>query len=172
MKITTIENTPRMTHKGVIYVKKQPIYIIEVMEEGYGLPTQYATLYEVQKDSNPPIRAYKMAKKTVGYKSTTALGRLASKLHAPTTKLIRQEEPPVFMVDIQYGKDTFTGKEGRGFYEREKDVIQVTTEGIKVKHGEPTGVFIALSSVTWGTMTISTEDVMQEYQARKLIWRL
>lgn len=172
MKLTSLENTPRMTHKGVIHVNQKPVYIIEVVEESAGQSTQYATLYTVQRDSNPPIKSYKTIKKSKGFKSTTVLGKLADSMFKPTSHLVRQEEPPAFMVDLMYGKDTFTGVEGKGFYEREQDVIQVTAGGVKVKPGELTGVFIALSSVVWEKMTVSTEDILQEYEARRLIWRL
>lgn len=159
-------------HVGVLTINKQPIYIVEVMEESNMNPMQYATVYAVERDSKPPIKAYDRIVSAQEYKSTTLLGELATKLYKPKRKETKRDKPPLFMTDIIYGKDTFTGKEGRGFYEREKDKTTVQGGKLKVVYGQPTGVFIGLDSIGWTKLVIAPEDVVKEYQARKMLWYL
>lgn len=172
-------DTPTRIHTGVLYVQKKPIYIIEVVEE-HGNPAEYVTIYDAHQPRTlsredlvdiTPVKAYDRVEKEIGkIKDTTILGQLASKINKPTKKIIHITKPPLFMTDIQVGVDTFTGKEGKGFYEREKDVVRITGKGMDIKHGDRTGVFISFDSIVWEKLKIPTDDVLMDYQARKTLF--
>jgi len=169
---------PTKVHTGVMYVNKKPVYIIEVVEEN-GENAEFVTVYEAhrhknEEDASIPVKAYDVVEKDMNYiKPTTLLGQLASKMVKPNKKRIKITKPPLFMTEIMVGKDTFTGKEGRGFYEREKDEVRITKkEGIGVKRGDRTGVFISLDSIIWEKVRVPTTDLVEEYQARKTLYFL
>lgn len=172
MEVEILKASPRLMHVGHLVVAGEPTYIVEVMEEGAGKESQYITVYGVAKGSNPPARDYIMKEITQGYKTTTTLGLLASKMFAPKKSLKREEKAPLFMTDIVYGVDTFTGKHSRGFYERARDTFQYSGGKTKVQFGEPTGVFISLESITWTKVVITPEDILREYESRKDLWYL
>ena len=172
MEVETLKTTPRIMHVGVLIVKKKPMYIVEVMEEGAGKDSQYITVYGVAKDSNPATKDYIVKEEVKGYKDTTPLGKLASSLFK--SKKVRRNEvrAPLFMTDIVHGVDTFTGKHSRGFYERAKDTFMYSGGKTRVKYGETTGVFISLESITWTKIVVTPEDILKEYHARKDLWFL
>lgn len=172
MDVETLKTTPKSMHVGVLIVSKKPMYIVEVIEEGAGLESQYITVYEVEPDSSPPIKAYDRVEVMSGYRTTTPLGALASKLFKSKKKVYKEDKPPLFMADIEYGVDTFTGKHSRGFYEREKDTVKFVNNKVKIVFGEKTGVFVGLDSITWVKLVIAPEDVYREYKARKTLWYL
>ena len=168
MNVFTLKETPTQLRRGTLYAEKQAIYIIEILDDG-NVPL-YATVYEVQPNSKPPMKAYQQVGQTFSFKTSTALGRLASK-HvkvAPSKKNV--ELPPLFMAEIVNGTDTFTGKHGTGFWERERDRTQLLKDGVEVIHGDRTGVFIELSSITWEKLIIPTEEVIREVQANKILF--
>ena len=172
---------PTKVHTGVLYVNKRPVYIVEVIEER-GEPAEYVTVYAAhtpktvrgQENSEDvtPVKAFDTVKQEIGkIKDTTVLGKLANKIHKPKYKLKQVVKPPLFMTDILPGVDTFTGKEGRGFYEREKDRVVIGKE-MKVIHGERTGVFIAFDSIVWEKTKVPTNNILADYHARKTLFFL
>lgn len=171
---------PTKVHTGVLYVSKKPIYIVEIVEEN-GNPGEYVTVYEahrprdVKKDEViVPVKAYDNVERDLNkVRNTTVLGDIASKIVKPNKKRYKVTKPPLFMEDITVGKDTFTGKEGLGFYEREKDDIKISQKtGITVKRGKRTGVFVSLDSIIWEKLRVPTNDIVQEYKARKTLYSL
>lgn len=170
MEIEKLDSIPRMVYVGTLTVNKKPMYIVEVLEEFQGANPQYVTVYEVEKGSNPPIKAYKRERVTRKYKASTELGKLASMMFKPKVTERKVTNPPLFLTDIVEGQDTFTGKFGRGFYEREKDSITISDGSPKVIHGQSTGVFIGLDSIAWNKITIAPDDILLEYEARKALW--
>lgn len=172
MEVETLKATPRAMHVGVLVVKKKPVYIVEVMEEGAGVDSQYITVYGVARDSKPPTKDYIIKEETRGFKETTTLGKLASSLFKPKKARVNEVLAPLFMTDIVYGVDTFTGKHSKGFYERASDTFRYSGGKTKVVYGEPTGVFISLESITWTKLVVTPEDILKEYNARKDLWFL
>lgn len=175
-----IENLslPTKVHTGVLYVNKTPVYIVEIVEEN-GANADFITVYEAHKhkeqsESNIPVKAYDVVERDLNYiKPTTVLGQIASKIVKPNKKKFKVTKPPLFMTEIEVGKDTFTGREGRGFYEREKDEVRISKkEGVGVKRGVRTGVFVSLDSIIWEKVKVPTMGLVEEYKARKTLYFL
>lgn len=172
IEIETLRDLPRLIHYGVLTIQKKPLYIVEVMAEKVDIPSQYVTVYAVEPESKPPIKAYERVVKNQGFKETTTLGLLASKLYKPKNKEYKRVKPPLFMTELVYGTDTFTGKYGKGFYEREQDTVKVVNGKPQVIFGEKTGVFIGLDSIGWEKIVVAPDDILEEYLARKRLWYL
>lgn len=167
--LITMDKMPPVIKHGVMYIMKKPVYIIELIEDG-GTAAEYVTVYEVEQNSKPPIKAYKKTVRQQGFKKTTLLGQLASERFKIADKIEKITNPPLFMATLTYGVDTFSRKEGRGFYEREKDDIIVSAKGVQVQRGDQTGVFINLDSITWEKAYVAPGDILKEFNARKALW--
>lgn len=175
--LTDYNGYPPKMHTGTLYVNKQPVYIIDMLEESDGVK-DYVTVYEAhrprfteQGEEVKPTKAYDRVPREIGaYRPTTVLGKIASKAFPSKKKVTLEERPPLFMAEIVEGIDTMTGKEGLGFYEREKDEVTLNEKGVNRKHGELTGVFISLDSITWEKVRVPSDDIIDEYLARKYLY--
>lgn len=159
-------------HRGVLYVggesDKVPIYIVERLEDG-NYP-EVVRVYDVQKDSDPPIKAFVYQKVRKEIRATTAISRLAAKFIKPEEYQVRVEKPPLYISPIVEGKDTFTGFEGDGFLDKEPDKLMRGEGKIILEEGKPTGVFITLASIKWDIPVIAKESVVDEYEALKYMY--
>lgn len=169
IELLTLDKTPKIIRRGVLRVAKKPIYIVELIEDDEEVEP-YVVVYDVQPGSNPPEKAFNRKEINKGFKNTTVLGELAKKQFRVKKKYKAVENPPLFMAPIIDGTGTFTQQFGRGFYEREKDVLKLTESGNRVIYGAPTGVFINLSSIDWIKAFIATEDIIKEQNAMRTLW--
>lgn len=167
-----------MIQTGVLYLSKQPYYIIEMVALD-GNPPEFVTVFAAQKPKGKllkgvkqaPIKAYKEEEVIQNeYKETTNLGKLASKKYKPTKKIKRVENDPLFMTDILEGVDTFTEKVGLGFYELTPQTVKYVSKGMVYEKGDPTGVFISLDSIQWSSPKIPVGSLIQEYKAREVLF--
>lgn len=173
-------NTPGMFHEGVLYIDYKPQYIVEYYDEA-GVDT-YVTVYEVDEASlrenapeeaiKNPRKAYEIRRINPGFREDTRLSTLAAERF--NKNMNRREEkrdkPPVFTAPVQYGRDTFYGIEGMGFYERTKDRYGMKDGKPIVEGGHLTGVFIALDSIDWRRRYVPTEEMLNQYVARVSMW--
>lgn len=168
---------PPKIHTGTLYVNRQPEYIVEMVEESDG-ELQYVTVYQAHRprladksDKITSVKAYDRVERQVGgFIPTTVLGKIASSAFPSKKQIKLEERPPLFMAEIVEGVDTMTGQHGVGFYEREKDEVRMSNDGIKRNHGKRTGVFISLSSITWEKVRVPNEELLEEYFARKFLY--
>lgn len=167
-RLIHIAETPAKLHRGVLYVNKQAVYIVEMLEDG-NQPTLLVA-YNVQPNSKPPVKAYSVEKHQSMFKTGTILGRLASEKISLPPKTVREEKPPAFMTPVVYGIDTFSGLDGKGFWEREQDQVRFSEGEIKVVHGERTGVFISLDSILWEKIIIPTEEILKTWRAQETLF--
>lgn len=163
-------------HVGYLKVQKEPHYIVEMVED-QGNPPEFVTVYKphpkqkLNKNEDVlPRKAFTMVEKTVsGYSDSTVLGKLAKRVKEEHKVKEPVENPPIFMTAIVWGVDTFTGKEGWGFYEHEQDITQYKNGKPSIKHGAPTGVFISLDSIIWEKTVLPLGEVLDDYKARKTL---
>lgn len=169
-KLIRLAETPPKLHKGCLYVDGDPVYIVEMLEDGND-PTMI-TIFKVQPKSDPPVKEFKPKLVTPTFSTKTILGRLAAKKYRGKQKAVRviEESPPLFMTPVVYGFDTFTGADGRGFWEREEDKLEVVDGKVTVTRGERTGVFISLDSVTWEKIVIPTGEVLKQWRAQETLF--
>lgn len=178
-KIIHIAETPPKLHRGVLYINKVPIYILEMLEDGTD-PT-YISVYAVQNGSNKedPIKAYRTEKVIKEYSGKTTLGILAQKMLNNTRKenpneqydkVFRTELPPVFMTVVEEGVGTFDNRVGRGFWEREPDSTRIEGDKVKVVRGRRTGVFITLESISWKKIVVPTVEILKQWRAQEVLF--
>jgi hypothetical protein len=160
----------RYIKKGVLYVRKEPFYVVELVKENQ---VAYVIVYKVHPgtEDNPKKAATEVVVTNGKYSTRSTLAQLASRYFPSkkTTKWI--PKPPVFIAPVVPNqKDTFTGKYESGFFEREEDRFDVIGGEKKFIRGENTGVFIGLSSINWEDgYSIPTESLVKalvEYQTK------
>jgi hypothetical protein len=148
--------------KGVLWIQKQPIYIVELLKEGN---LAYVMVYKVHPgtEKDPKKLAAEQAQKRHNFSPNTFLGQLANRIipNKVTKKWI--PKPPVFVAPIvQNQMNTFTGQYEAGFFEREEDRMAVEGGEKKLIRGKNTGVFIGLSSIHWQDgFTIPTKSLVE-----------
>lgn len=180
MQVVNVDTPPTLIRRGVLsMVTKQgmlqevvvkPIYIVEYAEEVGGV--DLVSVFGLKANSKMPEKDYEVIIQKQGFKTTTFLGDLASKVKGkdlPEKKVIRTK-PPLFIAPVVTGVNTFTGKTELGFYEREKDRFITTATGAGIEYGENTGVFVGLSSVKWEKTFVNAGDTVQSFVADKLLW--
>lgn len=169
-----------MIHQGVYLKEKSPYFIVE----DYLMPANYeqiplVAVFAIDKSS---LKVYKetqdihlLRKETVTLEieeqpyGKTPKSKLAKKAsggdkgnHTHTQTFLKK---PIFTSLQTVVEDTFTHDYGIGFYEY-SPTLRVNNGTINsVKFGEPTGVKIALSSVTWikyYTPTGSLKDTLYQ----------
>ncbi|WP_212679949.1 hypothetical protein, partial [Salmonella enterica] len=101
----------------------------------------FVTVYGVSpnSDNENPRKSYKRVKEKPEFKTTTPLGKLAHQTLNVESKYRDKEDPPIFMEMAVEGVDTFTKKEGLGFYERGQDKFEQRDGEPHVVRGERTG---------------------------------
>lgn len=152
-----------ITKEPIMYNK--PIYIVEHLVD----PTSFdvVIVYSIKDNSKPPVKAFDEVKYETQYKGSTSLGALANQVGIKTKRKSIQERPPLFVTPVLQGVDTFTGQEGMGFFEREKDNFRASG---KVIEGAQTGVFITLDSVTWNHTFVPAHNVLSDYLTVRDVW--
>ena len=174
-----VNNPPTLIRRGVLSiktkvnneVKETPVYIVELAEELTG--TDVVSVYKVKEIGDSIQKDYIEEKVTPRFKSTTYLGELAQKIKGRSIKEQRRVEtkPPLFLAPVVNGIDTFTGIEGKGFYEREEDRHILLPDGKPgIAYGDNTGVFIGLSSIKWDKAYVDVESITKGYLSQKQIW--
>lgn len=153
--------------RGALTVNGEPIYIVELVKEpGTAL---YAVVYDVHtphpvgQGIKPKKKARKVSTSINTFSTKTLLGRIANSV-IPSKKVDSWvEEPPLFIAPIvPNGTSTLTGKREDGFFEREKDIQRSVGGELKWERGEPTGIFIGLSSITWfEELSIPVESIVK-----------
>lgn len=154
--------------KGVLWVQKNPHYIVELVREPDGT---YVVVYSVHEgtEDNPKKKAREVATRKDVFSPNTLLGKLAGSMLPSKVTRKWVPDPPLFIAPVIPNQiATLTGKRESGFFEREPD--RMTSQGgeRKLIRGKNTGVFIGLSSIVWeDKLTIPTESLMKaltEYQ--------
>lgn len=174
-----VNNPPTLIRRGVLSLKtkvndtveEKPIYIVELAEELSG--TDIVSVYKVKAIDGTVQKDYIEERVTPKFKSTTFLGELAQKVKGKSIKEQRRVEtkPPLFLAPVVNGVDTFTGIEGRGFYEREEDRHILLPDGKPgIAYGDNTGVFIGLSSIRWDKVYVDVDSIAKGYLSQKQIW--
>lgn len=135
---------------------KKGVYIAEYATGGDpSLPIAIA-VYGVTEVNNGDEVGYDKAfdyrtVKKPAFSDKTILGSLkAQELGKSNTKVstVKEYLPPKFITTIEEGTDTFTGKQGQGFYEEEPTSYDIRNHSYT--KGNKTGVFIGLDSFKWG----------------------
>jgi hypothetical protein len=154
--------------KGVLWIQKQPIYVVELLKEGN---LAYVMVYKVHPgtEKDPKKLAAEQASPQYRFSQNTFLGQLANRIipNKVTKKWV--PKPPVFVAPVvQNQMNTFTGQYEAGFFEREEDRMEVTGGQKKLIRGNNTGVFIGLSSIHWEDgFSIPTKSLVEALRAEK-----
>lgn len=151
---------------------KYPVYLVEMLEDN--IEPKVLRVYALQKGSNPPVKAYTEKPIKTGIKPSSKLGRVATdllKIEEQTVGTRKVDLPPLFITLVEYGKDTFTGKSGYGFYDRQPDTTRTTGETNEpvFKEGALTGVFVTLDSIEWSDPMVASKDIVDKYKAEELM---
>ncbi|AID17125.1 hypothetical protein QLX41_gp037 [Listeria phage LMTA-94] len=157
---------PSIMRRGILYIRKKPEYIVEYVEEASS-DTLMVSVFAVQPKSKPPLKAWTLVDKTFQYNTGTTLGLLAKELKHVPKKTEKRENPPLFIAPALDGVDTFTGRAGKGFYDREPD--RATSDG-KIVQGKHTGVFVGFDSITWEKAIVLTEEIASRYLTARAQW--
>lgn len=148
--------------KGVLWVQKNPHYIVELIKEPREV---YVMVYAVHPNTNdnPKKKAQEIVSKKNVFSQSTLLGKLASTILPVKATKKWVPEPPLFVAPIIPNQiATLTGKREDGFFEREPDRMTATGGERKLVRGRNTGVFIGLSSIVWEDgYTIPTESIVK-----------
>lgn len=163
------DNIKVRVNEGVYYFEGTPIYFIEHVEEDFG---EFVLVYDIhdRKNTEKPEKKYHMEKHKPNIQGGTFLSNIIQdRIDKSTkTKYKRVVEEPIFIAQIiQLGIDTVTGKTGKGFFERRKDELIMSSKGNYIKHGDYTGVFIGLESIKWIKSYTPLEDVIKQYKQQK-----
>lgn len=167
------ENLLQYVKRGVLWVQKKPVYIIELINEK---DTAYVAAYAVQEENidpkAPPIKRGRFeVKPAAQFSKRTTLGKLADSIYSNNKKDVRvwKSDPPVFVCPVVPNQqDTFSGKVGSGFYEHTEDHWTTLGTQRKYERGTPTGVFIGLDSVVWeDKVTISADSFVRAFAAEE-----
>nr|DAI05888.1 MAG TPA: hypothetical protein [Herelleviridae sp.] len=173
-----VTNPPILIRRGTLSIKtkidnkavEKAIYIVELAEETSG--TDVVSVYKAKTINGVVQKDFVTEEVKQGYKSTTFLGDLAQKVKGSDLRGKRyiSTKPPLFLAPVVFGKDTFTGVEERGFYEREEDRHVIQDGKPAIQFGDNTGVFIGLSSIKWERVYVDMNDVAKGYLANKQVW--
>ena len=176
MTLVDLSNSPIVIHPGIVYSrlatgeldKKTPLYYIELVNED---AMQVVTVYRVNtnlRENETPTKAKTIVKQVVNnFLGNSPLSALAKEKFPKKEIITTQDAPPLYMDVVYQFKDTFTGIEESGFFERKQDTILPNGT---VAQSQPTGVFIGLSSVYWLPPLVNLKDAINEYQINKSIW--
>lgn len=157
--------------RGVLWVQKKPVYIIELINEK---DTAYIAAYAVQEENidpkAPPIKRGRFeVKPTTQFSKTTTLSKLADTIYSKSKKAVRawKSDPPIFVCPVVHNQqDTFSGKIGSGFFEHTQDRWTTLNGQRKYERGAPTGVFIGLDSIVWeDKVTIPADSFVKAFAA-------
>lgn len=160
-----VTNFPPRIKTGVYLVNGKPHYIVELYITGSGEP-QNVTVYEAFGETlGQATKAYTVEKRTYGFGRRTLLSNLARDKHPDKTRDIRTINRPLYMSEVEMGKDTFTDVVSHGF----KDRLKVDILSTEIAGGTPTGVFIALDNITWQKESIMTDKVIEDHYARSRV---
>lgn len=159
-------NHPPWLKTGVYSVDNKPHYIVELYVDGGGTP-RHVTIYEaVGDDINTAGKAFTVEKKRTGFPKRSLLGKKASDKYPDKVRGSIVVNRPLYMSEVEEGRDTFTEHIGEGFQDRVK--VDVMPKG--VSGGEPTGVFITLNSITWlKVSTLLEESIIHDIHARSQV---
>lgn len=152
--------------KGVLWVEKEPHYIIELIKEP---DSTYVMIYAPHPNSikNPTKKAKEVVINKDVFSKVTRLGQLANALIPVKQSKKWLPEEPLFVAPLiaEYTA-TLTGKKESGFFEREPDRTQFEAGELKIKRGRNTGVFIGMSSIEWQDgFTIPTKSILDTLTA-------
>lgn len=170
-------------YRGILRLKDKtaqtdlarPYYIVEISQQYEGAPlvAVYYARPEVDAKGQPVVdekgnwSAYKNYREKVVYEGKekpysdkTMLSRLANNYFGAKNKnrkkhRVRIYDKPLYVVELEEGVNTFTKKEGLGFYEYETEMVGNVSHKVK-----PTGVFIGLDSIKdWSAPMIRPKDL-------------
>lgn len=150
--------------------KKKPLYIAEYHTGGDPNTPRSIAVYKVteEKQSDGSIyydKAYTMEKQSkTKFSTKTLLGKLAQGDSKPEEHTVKKYELPIFVTLIEPGVDTFTKKQGDGFWELERGRFDSETGNYEL--GERTGVFIGLDSFKWHDAKYRFNDVTEALRDR------
>lgn len=151
------------SHRGMLTVNKEPIYIAEYKDK-YPEIAVYAPMKTTIDGKDFWDKKFVMDEKPqYRFSEETLLGKLAGKrLGSKNKKLVKKKlyEMPLFVTDIKMGVDTFTGHHGLGFWDRTPDKSSLK----EYVRGTETGVFICLDSFKWEDIKYTNEDLRETYE--------
>lgn len=173
---------PSILHQGIYYVRtkvpgkddqKDPVYIVEYLEKPNGYQADMVTVYEAVKDKHSNIRkSFYVDKQVHGYKGVTKLGKFANKLYPSTEKVKEITNRPLYVSQVGWGTDSFSGVEGRGFLDREPQKQRLNTKTGEIEHygGKTSGVFITFDSIEWEHQYVATRDIIDEERNNRYLF--
>lgn len=154
--------------EGVYFFNDVPWYFVEHVEEEQ---TEYVIVYDIHDrlEKEHPQKKYKIVEHENTITAGTPLSNLIKSMIPKTNKTKKVEDEPLFVASvIPLGKDTVTGKTGKGFFERGKDrETRTEKEGLKIIHGDYTGIFIGLSNIKWNRTYTPLSSVVEYYHREK-----
>lgn len=174
--VIDVDAPPKLIRRGALSIKnakgeKDPIYIVELAEETGDV--DIVRVYKAKKGMHPPMKDFEVVEKEPKFAGETKLGEMANlllKKQSPKKKRTYVDNPPLFIAPIQYSEDTFTGKYGKGFYERTKDQFVNRDGKPAIAYGKNTGVFIGLDSIHWDKAYVDASSIVQDFVSDKELW--
>lgn len=148
---------------GELWLDKKLVYLIDATESDVDCLLE---VYGVALGAKRKAFDIERRKKN-NYSKKTLLGQLARLLldkenRGEDTEDIEVTKPPLFYTYAEWGTDTFTGKQGMGFWDMEPSTVSLKEH--KVIEGNRTGVFILLSSVNWGDYYYKNSEILNEFK--------
>lgn len=158
-------NFPPSLRTGVYAVEGKPHYIVELYVAGSGEPKNVTVYEAVGETVESAGKAYTIERQVTGFGRRTLLSERARKKHPDKVREFKVDNRPLYMSDVEVGRDTFTEHLGEGFRDRTKvDILPQEVAG-----GSPTGVFITLDSILWQKESIITEKLIEDIRARSRV---
>lgn len=160
--VTPQEGQLTYAQRGVLWLNKEPFYIVDLIKEG---GVSFVVVYDVQEGTKKnPQKAYHIESGVDRvFGKGTKLGQLATKfITAQQVKRMVIKDPIFTAPVLPNQQDTFTGKKESGFFEREADRL-TTIEGKRtLVRGNNSGVYIGLSSIVWeDRVTVPTASILK-----------
>lgn len=163
MEFTNLGGDTLLVREGVLYFKKQAIYIIEKIEA----ENDVVFVYEVHDpNSEYPIKEFKLVETSNELPGGTVIGDTVKRLIPRKAKKKKVDNPPIFIAPIVDGIDTITQVQGEGFFERQPDTLDASTGNII--EGNRSGIFISLKSIEWRKSYVPTSYVINKYNQYKM----
>lgn len=180
--LISVDSTPNLIRRGVLTLTveeegqkvKKPIYIVELAEENGG-GADIVSVYGIKANSNVVQKDYEEIIVKAGYKETTELAKVASKVlkarkgGVPQKRELRTK-PPLFLAPVVESIGTFTNVVERGFFEREPDRFRMEDGKPYIQYGKNTGVFIGLNSIKWEKAYVNARELADRYITDKELW--
>lgn len=163
MEFTNLDGNILLVQEGVLYFKKQAIYIIEKIES----ENDVVFVYDVHDGkAEYPIKEFELQTLSNELPGGSLISDTVKRLIPKKETKKKVDKPPIFIAPVVDGIDTITQAQGEGFFERQPDTLDPMSGNII--EGNRTGIFISLKSIEWRKSYVPTNYVLRKYNQYKM----